>query len=313
MPSSIQSALHPAGIQAARIAGLWWVMFWVSTAVFVLVLVAVALAVRRGRTEGDRPSQRALETGVGAALAVTIVTLVFLLFDSVITGRAVASLHDDHPLSIQIVGNQWWWDVVYQDPVPSQQFTTANEIHLPVGKPVALTLKATDVIHSFWAPNLHGKMDLIPGRSNTAWLRADRVGVFRGQCAEYCGLQHANMALTITVETPDAFERWRHAQLQPAPEPSTPEQVAGREVVERGPCALCHTVRGTTAGAVTGPDLTHVASRSTLAAGRLPNTPEQMEQWINDPQHFKPGNKMPAVPLDASQLRAVVAYMETLR
>jgi cytochrome c oxidase subunit 2 len=283
-------------------------MFWVCTAVFVLVLAAVALAVRRGRAGGDRPSHRALQTGVGAAIAVTVVTLVVLLFDSVITGRAVASLHEDHPLSIQITGNQWWWNVVYQDPLPSQHFTTANEIHLPVGKPVALMLRADDVIHSFWAPNLDGKMDLIPGRLNTAWLRADRAGVFRGQCAEYCGLQHANMALTIVVEPPDAFERWRQAQIRPAAEPSTPEQVAGREIVERGPCALCHTVRGTTAGAVTGPDLTHVATRSTLAAGRL-----AMAQWIRDPQHVKPGNKMPAVPLDASQLRAVVAYMETLR
>jgi cytochrome c oxidase subunit 2 len=313
MPAAIQSALHPAGVQAARIAHLWWVMFWVCLAVFVLVLLAVALAVRRGRSDGGRPSDRALQTGVGAALAATVAILVALLFESVLTGRAVASLRSDRPLAIQVVGHQWWWGIRYLDAQPSLQFTTANELHLPVGRPVALTLQAGDVIHSFWAPNLHGKMDLIPGRANTLWLQVDRPGLFRAQCAEFCGLQHAQMALTIVAETPEAFEAWRQAQRQPAPPSAAGDADEGRAIVERGACALCHAVRGTMAGAVTAPDMTHLASRQTLASGALPNTPDALTRWIANPQQIKPGVRMPAVPLTPAQLRAVVAYLETLR
>jgi cytochrome c oxidase subunit 2 len=241
-----------------------------------------------------------------------VLILFGVLFASVVTGRAVATPGPD-TLIVEVTGNQWWWTVEYDHPDPSLRVTTANELRLPVGRAVAIHLKSNDVIHSFWVPNLHGKIDLIPGRRNTIRLRADHPGIYRGQCAEYCGLQHANMAFTVIAEAPEAFERWIVAQRQPAPEPSTPEQIRGREVVERGPCAMCHTVQGTRAGGRMGPDLTHVATRSTLAAGTVPNTPGYLAGWIADPQHLKPGTRMPSTGLSSSDLQAVLAYLGTLR
>jgi cytochrome c oxidase subunit II len=314
MPSIIQSALDSAGIQAARIEWLWWLMFWVTAAIFVLVVGAVALAVRRGRSTVEaRPAESTLFRSVAIATATSLVVLVGLLFASVIIGRAIGSHPGGQPLMVKVTGYQWWWSIEYLDTAPSQHFTTANELHLPTGRPVVLNLVASDVIHSFWVPRLHGKTDLIPGRLNTTWLQIDEPGVFRGQCAEYCGLQHAHMGLVIVAEAPDAFERWASAQRQNAPPASTAEQVSGQDLVEHGPCAMCHTVRGTTAGARTAPDLTHFASRSAIAAAMLANTRENLQRWIADPQHIKPGNRMPATGLSEPQLQAVIAYLETLR
>lgn len=314
MPARMQSALDAAGAQAARIEGLWWVMFWVCTVVFLLVLGALAAAMRRGRSaDPGRPRERSLFLGVAGATGVTVVTLFALLYLVVVTGRAVGSKPGPDALIVQITGYQWWWSIEYLSTQPSQRVTTANELHIPVGRPVVLNLRSFDVIHSFWVPSLHGKMDLVPGRLNTMWLQADRPGVFRGQCAEYCGAQHANMGLIVVAEPPDAFERWLNSERANAPEPSTPDQAAGRAIVERGPCALCHTVRGTTAGGRLGPDLTHFGRRETIAAATLPNRRDYLERWIADPQHFKPGSRMPATGLTADDLRGVVAYLETLR
>jgi cytochrome c oxidase subunit 2 len=250
---------------------------------------------------------------VAAAVGVSAVMLIGLLFASVVTGRAVGTRPGPEALSIEITGNQWWWHVEYDNPDPSLRVTTANEIHIPVGRPVVITLQSNDVIHSFWVPNLHGKMDLIPGRVNSTWLTADRPGVYRGQCAEYCGVQHAHMALTVIAEPAPAFEQWLSAQRQPAPPPATPEQARGLDVVERGPCAMCHTIAGTQAGARLGPDLTHFASRSTIGAGTAPNTRGYLGGWIADPQHLKPGNRMPPTGLSPADLQAVIAYLETLK
>jgi cytochrome c oxidase subunit 2 len=314
MPAIFQSALHPAGPQAASISHLWWLMFWTSTVVYVLVIGALFLALRRSRS-GRAPatSERTLVKSVAAATGATVVILFGLLFASVATGRAVASLGSAEGLVIDVTGYQWWWDVTYENPTPSLRVKTANELHIPVGRQIRIQLKSNDVIHSFWVPNLHGKMDLIPGRQNVIWLQADRPGVYRGQCAEYCGLQHANMAFTVVAESSDDFERWLAAQRQPAPVPTTPEQERGRQIVERGPCAMCHTVTGTAAGGRTAPDLTHVATRSTIAAGTAPNTRGYLAGWISDPQHLKPGARMPPTGLSADELQAVLAYLETLR
>jgi cytochrome c oxidase subunit 2 len=306
--------LDSAGVQAARIELLWWVMFWVCTAVFVAVLVALAMAVRRGRSaDSARPSESTLLRGVAIATAATIVVLIGLLFASVATGRAIGSLSQTDPLTVQITGNQWWWSIEYAYTQPNLRFTTANEMHLPVGRPIRFTLRGADVIHSFWVPNLHGKTDLIPGRENSTWLQIDKPGIYRGQCAEYCGAQHAHMALVVVAEPSDDFERWVVAQRQPAAAPTTPDQSRGLNVIERGPCALCHTIRGTNAGARTAPDLTHFASRSTIAAGTVPNTPGYLAGWISDPQHVKPGNRMPPTGLTVEDLQAVLAYLETLK
>ena len=312
MPAIFQSALHPAGPQAASISHLWWLMFWTCSAVYVIVITALLVAIRRRRMD-TRPGDGTLRTSVVTATGITVVILFGLLFASVVTGRAVASLGAAEALVIDITGNQWWWDVTYENPTPSLQVKTANELHIPVGRQIRIQLKSNDVIHSFWVPNLHGKMDLIPGRQNLLWLQADKPGVYRGQCAEYCGLQHANMALTVVAESSDDFERWIMAQRQPAPPPSTPEQQHGLQIVERGPCAMCHNVTGTAAGGRTAPDLTHVATRSTIAAGTAPNTPGYLAGWITDPQHMKPGAKMPSTGLSAEELQAVLAYLETLR
>jgi cytochrome c oxidase subunit 2 len=312
MPTTMQSALHPAGPGAASISDLWWLMFWTCTVVYLLVMTALVVAIRR-RGGGDAPAERTLVRSVVGASVVTVVTLFGLLVASVATGRAVGSVTSRDAMVIAITGYQWWWDVEYHNPLPSLRARTANELHLPVGRPIRLLLTSNDVIHSFWVPNLHGKMDLIPGRRTELSLQVDRPGVYRGQCAEYCGLQHAHMAFTVIAEPAADFERWLAAQRQPAPAPNSLEQQRGFDIVTRGPCAMCHTVRGTSAGARTAPDLTHLASRSTLAAGTVPNTRGYLAGWIADPQHLKPGAKMPATGLSAEDLQAVLAYLEILR
>jgi cytochrome c oxidase subunit 2 len=309
----LQSVLHPAGVGAAQIAREWWLFFGVCTAVWVLVAAAMLLAISRGRSGSSITSDRVLGRGVAIATGVTLITLIGLLVETGITGRALETRRTADALRIQVTGNQWWWDVLYENQVASLQVTTANELHIPVGRPIAIDLRANDVIHSLWIPNLQGKLDLIPGRVNQLWLQADRPGVYRGQCAEYCGLQHANMALVVVAEPEYAFQAWLTANRASAPAPVTPEQQRGKDVVERGPCAMCHNITGTLAGGRSGPDLTHVASRSTLAAGTVPNTRGYLAGWIVDPQHMKPGNRMPATGLRDEELQSVLAYLETLK
>ncbi len=309
----IQSVLYPAGIQAARISHVWWVMLIVCTIVWVLVAAATLIAVARGRKAASTATEGELTFFVAIAGGITIVTLIALLFDTIVIGRSLETLRTPDALRIQVTGNQWWWDVQYENPVAALRVTTANELHIPVGRPVAIDLLSVDVIHSFWVPNLQGKIDLVPGRTNELWLQADTPGTYRGQCAEYCGLQHAHMALLVIAEPEDRFQRWLAANRASAPPPQTPQQVRGREVIERGPCAMCHAVQGTAASARMGPDLTHVASRSSLAAGTVPNTRGYLAGWIVDPQHIKPGNHMPATGLRDEELQAVLAYLETLK
>jgi cytochrome c oxidase subunit 2 len=309
----VQSVIHPAGIQAARVSHLWWVMFGICAVVWCLVAAAALGAIIRGRAGASRATERQLGRSVAIAGGVSLVALLALLFQSVVTGRALDSLHSPDALVVEVTGNQWWWDVQYQNATPSLRVVTANEIHLPVGRPVRIELRSSDVIHSLWIPNLQGKIDLIPGRLNDLWLQADRPGVFRGQCAEFCGLQHAKMALIVVAEPSDDFERWLAGNRAPAPPPMTAEQQRGRDVVERGPCAMCHNITGTQAGGRTAPDLTHIASRSGIGANSLPNTRGNLAGWIADPQHIKPGNRMPPPGLNGEDLQAVLAYLETLK
>jgi cytochrome c oxidase subunit 2 len=313
------SALHAHGIEAARIGHLWWLMFWVCSAVFVLVMVAAGIAVTRrpgasGLPGPFSPGERQRRNRVVAgAVGLTIVTLFILLFASVAAGRAVASLGAPSAVVVKITGHQWWWEVEYQDPQPSHIVRTANEIHVPSGRPILIRLASNDVIHSFWVPSLHGKRDLIPGHDSQLWIEADRPGIYRGFCAEFCGHQHAHMGLLVIADPPDRYAAWYAAQLQTPPPPASPLEQRGRQVVESAPCALCHTIGGTTASGSLGPDLTHLGSRRTLAAATLPNTPGNLGAWIVDPQASKPGNQMPANSLDPGDLQAVVAYLESLR
>jgi len=309
----VQSVIHPAGIEAARASHLWWLIFGICAAVWIAVAMAALIAIRTGRRAASRATDRQLGTNIAVAGALSAVVLIAILFESVLTGRAEDAIRTPDALHLQVTANQWWWDVQYVNDLPSLNVTTANEIHLPVGRPVRIDLLSTDVIHSLWIPSLQGKVDLIPGRLNELWLQADRAGVYRGQCAEYCGLQHAKMALVVVAEAPDAFERWLAANRAPAVPPSTPEQERGKAVVERGPCAMCHNITGTLAGARSAPDLTHIGSRSTIAAGTLPNTRGYLGGWIADPQHVKPGNRLPVPGLSDEQLQAVIAYLESLK
>lgn len=309
----IQSIIHPAGIEAVRISQLWWVLFGICTVVWMAVATAALIAISRGRRAASTATERQASRNVAIAGIVSVVALIAILTSSVLTGRALDTIRTPGALRLVVTGNQWWWDVQYRNPNPSLNVSTANEIHIPIGRPVSVGLLSNDVIHSFWIPSLQGKIDLVPGRLNEVWLQADKPGVYRGQCAEYCGAQHAKMALVVVAEQPDDFERWLAANRGPAPPPATPEQQRGKEVVERGPCAMCHNITGTLAGGRTAPDLTHIASRSTLAAGWLPNTPGNLAGWIADPQHIKPGSHMPPTGLRDEELQAVLAYVETLK
>ena len=205
-----------------------------------------------------------------------------------------------------MTGHQWWWEVNYENPVASRSFTTANEIHIPVGQPVVLKLTSQDVIHSFWVPNLHGKKDLIPGHASMTWLQADKPGTFRGQCAEFCGHQHAHMAFTVVAEPPEQFYAWYDGQTRPAVQPAGESQQRGRQVFLSSACVMCHTIQGTPAGATVGPNLTHVA-------GTLANNRGNLGGWVADSQEIKPGNHMPPNILRAEDLQSLLDYLESLK
>ena len=314
----VQSALAPAGPQAARIENLWWVFLGVSTVVFVAVALALGLALfRRRRVVVSDPANgepRKVRV-VTAATAVTVVILLLLITVSVLASRPMSADAVRHldPLIVDVVGHQWWWEIQYDDPVASQRFRTANELHIPVGRPVIVRLNSRDVIHSFWVPNLHGKMDLVPGRTTTTWLQADRPGTYRGQCAEFCGLQHARMAFVVVAEPAAEYDAWARRQREPAPEPADDVSRRGREVFLGHQCALCHTIRGTGAWGSVAPDLTWIGSRRTLAAGTLPNTRGHLGGWLIDPQRIKPGNFMPPTRLAPEDLEALLTYLGGLR
>jgi cytochrome c oxidase subunit 2 len=314
----IQSVLAPAGTQSSSIHNLWTLMLWVTTIVFVVTLAFVAIALVRGRQRGRNAeigatSERALTRSVAAAVALTSVILVVLLAVSVWTGRTVASLHASSAVTIAVTGHQWWWEIEYEDAQPDQRVRTANEIHIPTSRPIVFKVTSRDVIHSFWAPNLQGKRDLIPGYTTAIWMQADHPGIFRGQCAEFCGLQHAHMAFDIVAEPEADFERWLDGMRQVPQAPQTDQERRGRDVFMTARCSGCHTVNGTDAHGQIAPDLTHVASRSTVGSGTLPNTPQHLNAWVRDPQASKRGNQMPPNPLADADLAALLAYLETLR
>ncbi|HZS04513.1 MAG TPA: cytochrome c oxidase subunit II [Blastocatellia bacterium] len=315
--AGVQSALDPAGLQAHRISRLWWLMFWVCLSVFVIVMGALGYALwrsrRRERVATEPEAERSMTRWVTGAVVVSAAILFILLIADFSTGRAITSLESSDAVMIKVTGHQWWWEFTYDDPVPSQQVTTANEIHIPVGRPVRLEMTSHDVIHSFWVPNLHGKTDLLVGHQTVTWLQADRPGTYRGQCAEYCGHQHAHMALLVVAEPPEDFKAWLDHERLPAADPSNDEQRRGRQIFLTRAWVMCHQIRGTDAGARSGPDLTHLASRQTIAAGTLPNNRGNLGGWVVDSQGIKPGNKMPPNELSGEELQALLSYLESLK
>jgi cytochrome c oxidase subunit 2 len=285
-------------------------MLWTCTAVFVLVLAAVVYAMLRPRTP-EPPPRRAAEIVTGAA-AISVVILFAFLVATVVVARRNPNTPQPTDRIVHIVGHQWWWEVHYPGAQPDEEVVSANEIHLPAGRDVVLDLTSGDVIHSFWAPNLHGKRDLIPGRHNFLRLRPEKVGVYRGQCAEFCGYQHAHMGFIVYVESPDTFEEYLASQRKPAADPVTADASRGRQVFLTNPCVTCHTIRGTGAGGTNAPDLTHLASRRTIAAATVDNTPGHLGGWIADSQGIKPGNHMPPHLVSSEDLLALVAYLRSL-
>jgi cytochrome c oxidase subunit II len=307
----------PHGEQALAIDMIWRAMLWVCGTFYVAVLLGLAVALlrrRRGAPSLDtlEHSERKLHTALWAWVGLIGAGLIGLTAASYTVDRRLA-LGKESALNIRVTAKQWWWQVQYLHEDPSMDFTTANEIVLPAGREALVALEARDVIHSLWVPNLAGKRDMIPGRHNQMRITALQPGEYRGQCAEFCGLQHAFMALDVHVRSEADFERWQVAQREPARAPGSVLAQRGMQVFLNKPCITCHAIAGTDAGSRMGPDLTHFASRTSLAAGRLSMNLDHVRNWIRDPQHYKPGSNMPRVDLSESELDAVAAYLMDLQ
>ncbi len=316
--STLHSILQPLGVHADHIDVIWTTMLWVCGVMYAIVLVFLTLALlrhrRAGSTHADEAGQhRRMSTVLGVWTTLVVLGLFGLTLTSFLTDRALVRAASEPQVLLKVTATQWWWDIEYLHSDPSQRFRTANEIHVPVNAQVLIELTANDVIHSFWVPNLHGKRDAIPGRPTQVSLQPTQVGVFRGQCAEFCGQQHAHMALEVIVEPQADFDRWRELQLALANQPPNPDAQEGLQVFMSTACNTCHAISGTPAFAQVGPDLSHVASRRMLASGALVNTPENLRKWLENPQAVKPGSRMPIVPLDPDQLDALVTYLGALQ
>jgi cytochrome c oxidase subunit 2 len=307
-----QSALDPAGEGASQLHGLFTLMLWVCGAMYLLVLVLLAWAILRSRRAAPG-NPRLLRAGLVTWTLVIVAGLSLLATASFAVDRALAGARGREALEIRVTAHQWWWRVAYRDPATGDWVETANELHLPLGRTARLELVAGDVIHSFWVPNLSGKLDVVPGRRNVLDLVPQRAGEFRAQCAEFCGLQHALMALDVRVATEEEHAAWLAAQAAPAAEPGDAVLARGRALLEGGSCGACHTVRGTAAQGRAGPDLTHVGARRTIAAGTLANNRGNLQGWIVNPDALKPGTLMPPSDLSADDADALARYLEWLR
>jgi len=309
--SGVQTMTEGAGFGSRQFNSLMLLFLIVTGISFALVLIFLLLALWRRRSE---PGEARVRSWLIAWIAFIVIGLILLTGASFLSDRREATAAaDQQPLKVTVSASQWWWGIEYQNDDPSRIIHTANELHLPVGRPVQLKLNSGDVIHSLWIPALAGKQDLIPGRDNDIRILPTRIGRYRAQCAEFCGLQHAHMAFDVTVESPQAFAAWYAAQLQPAPEPATPLAKAGHDWFMSHACSNCHAIGGTDANGRTGPDLTHLASRRTIAAGTLQMSRGNLMGWIENPQGVKPGARMPTVGMSADELHAVASYLETLK
>ena len=317
-----QSDFGAAAVEDKQFLTLFWIFIAVCGVMYALVLIFLAAGILRQGRSGEanvvetghhhrsHPLMRTTLLGWTALIAVGLFALAVASF---VTDRSMAEAAGNEKLSVTVTGNQWWWDIVYNSNDASKTLHTANELHLPLGVPTRILLDSNDVIHSFWVPSMGGKQDLIPGRENDITIVPRKAGIFRGQCAEFCGVQHAHMALVVVVEPYADFIKWWDHQLQPAPAPTTPLALAGFKYVTSGPCSACHNIGGTSASGQIAPDLTHLASRRSLAAGSMPMSEGNLYGWVEDPQSIKPGVRMPTIGLAPEQLHAVVAYLETLK
>lgn len=315
-----QSPLAPAGEQADRLYSLLGLMTWICGAMYLAVLAFLGWSLWRARRQFAHdagstvePNDTGLQRSLIAWSAIIIVGLIILSAASFFADRGLALARDRDALQIRITGHQWWWRIEYHDPATGQWIETANELHLPANQTARLALGSADVIHSFWVPNVAGKMDVIPGRANVLDITPHRIGWFRGQCAEFCGAQHAHMAFDVKVESPQDFAAWLAGQGRPASAPSDAVLARGMRVVTTGQCSMCHVIRGTAAAGRPGPDLTHIGSRRSIAAGTLAMNRGNLQGWIAQPQALKPGTMMPPVSLDPADADAVSRYLESLK
>jgi cytochrome c oxidase subunit 2 len=310
-----QSTLHPHSQASRDIATLWWWMLVVACVVFAGSLGMLAMAWMRRRREGlpviktTKTRTIGLVLGFGIVIPIVVNVALFIVANFFIIKDTSAPAAATTQLTIHVVGRQWFWEIRY----PGTQAVTANEIHIPVRTRVNVIATTGDVIHSFWVPELNRKIDMIPGRENRELLYADKPGRYRGQCAEFCGLQHAHMAMYVYAQSRADYQRWLAGQASPVRKPATPQQQAGQKAYFSDQCASCHALRGTSAVGQVGPDLTHVGSRSTLAALVLPNTPQALSQWLRNPQRAKPGTLMPNLGLSNRDIRSLTAYLESLK
>ena len=315
------SVLDGAALQGRHIERLFIILFCVCLGVYVLTILFFAIGGRRSYTPEEQPlpvirapdADAVAKWWVASAVGFTTILVFVILVLSIRTGAYVQNVSAQNSVTVKLTGHQWWWEVTYPNSQPDQTIVTANEIHVPVGQRVAVLTSSADVIHSFWAPSITGKRDLIPGYSTAFSFTVDRPGTYRGQCAEFCGLQHAHMGFAVVAESPEDFEAWRQLQLTAAKEPQSAQAQRGKTVFLTHACIMCHTISGTTAGSHVGPDLSHLASRGEIAAGLLPNNPGSLAGWILDPQRMKPGTTMPPNNLSGEDLEALVTYLESLR
>jgi cytochrome c oxidase subunit 2 len=301
------SAFKPFGPAASMISDLWWIMLIAFGGIFLLVLVLLALALlrRRWQTTPRPPMGDTTFITLGGLVLPSVILVPLLIYTLLVTKKLQAP---EDAMVIRLTGYMWWWNVKY----PLQDITIANEIYVPVGKPVRLEMTSGDVIHSFWPPSLSGKTDLIPGQTTVHWLEVDKPGSYRAQCAEFCGLQHARMALMVIAVPPDEFDAWtakRQSAVTAAHDPTL--QQGQRAFMDEG-CGECHTIRGTAAQGKVGPDLTHIGSRSSLGAGVIANSYGSLAGWVANPQALKPGNRMPPSYVKAEDYHPLITYLMSL-
>jgi len=309
------AALQTHGPYAQVIAQFFWVFIVVAALVYIVVCGVLLYSLRRRRSADEAPADavppRVLRT-IGVAVGLTGVILVLLALGDFFTNRALAAVPQD-ALRIKVTAHQWWWELEYLDVDSSRRIQTANHLVIPIDRPVILELGSDDVIHSFWVPSLNGKKDLLPGYVTRLALLASRAGDYQGECAEFCGHQHAHMSIDVTAASPADYSSWFNAQRAPAPEPQNDLQRRGRDVYLGSTCRACHAIQGTISAARLGPDLTHLASRPRIASGTLPNDATNLAAWILDPQSIKPGTRMPPTQMSADDLNALTAYLVSLR